>query len=149
MSDPLWLTVDQQRIWRAYLAGVARVNEYLDADLRRFGLSLGEYEVLVCLAEADDERLRMAELADLVRSSRSKLSHTISRMERRNLVRRSSDCDDGRGVFALLTTDGRALLDAAAPHHVAAVRRILVDAVGPEDYAALGRAMEAVASVAD
>ncbi len=149
MTDPLWLSADQQRIWRAYLAGVARVSEYLDADLRQHGLSLGEYEVLVCLSEADGERLRMAELADMVHSSRSKLSHTIARMERRDLVFRTSDCADGRGVYAGLTPEGRALLESAAPDHVAAVRRILVDAVGPRDYSALGRAMEAVAAVAD
>ena len=148
-DDPVWLTTDQQKIWRSWLGAVAKIDRYLDEDLRQHGLDLGEYEILVCLSEAPDRKLRMSELAEAVRQSRSRLTHAVSRMEKRGLVTRTSAPDDRRGVIATLTDEGFELLSAAAPSHVAAVRHILVDAMGPERYAELGRAMDAVLAVED
>lgn len=142
-----WLDHEQQQIWRTYLLGVARINERLDADLRQFGIDLGEYEILVCLEEAEGRKLRMSELADRVHQSRSRLTHTIARMERTGLVERTSCPSDRRGVWAQLTERGFELLKTAAPSHVEAVRRILVEAVRPDDFQALGRAFEAVLAV--
>ena len=65
-AEPRWLTADQQKIWRAYLLGSAQLSERLDADLRQFGIDLPEYEILVCLEEAPERRLRMSELAAAV-----------------------------------------------------------------------------------
>ena len=146
-KEPLWLTSDQQRVWRAYLLGSARLSEKLDADLRQFGLDLGEYEILVTLSEADDRQCRMSDLADAVHQSRSRLTHTITRMEGRGLVERISCPTDRRGVWARLTTKGFALLEEAAPCHVAAVRENFVEAMDEADYAALGRAFAAVLAV--
>lgn len=148
-EEPQWLSVEQQKIWRNWLQAVARIDGYLDTDLRRFGLDLGEYEILVCLSEAEGRRLRMSELADLVHQSRSRLTHAVSRMEKQGLVKRTSAAEDRRGVVCHLTAPGFELLEAAAPSHVAAVRRILVDAMPAEDFLALGRAMDAVLAVAD
>lgn len=148
-SPPRWLTASQQRVWRTFLDGVARLQQELDADLRAFGLDLAEYEVLVRLSEADGYALRMSDLAGAARQSRSRLTHTVSRMEEKGLVTRSPYPGDRRGVVATLTDDGFALLDRAAPVHVAGVRRLLVDAVAPDDYEALGRAMRAVVEVPD
>ena len=139
-----WLTPDQQRVWRTYLLGVARLDEYLDADLRKHGLDLGEYEILVCLEEVEGRQLRMSELADRVHQSRSRLTHTIARMERAGLVERLTCPTDRRGVWAHLTEAGYELLSAAAPGHVAAVRHAFLEAVGEEDFAAIGRAFTAV-----
>ena len=144
-----WLTEEQQQTWRNYLLGVARIDGYLDQDLRRHGLDLGEYEILVCLSEAEGRRLRMSELADLVHQSRSRLTHAVSRREKSGWVVRGSAPEDRRGVVAQLTPDGYALLERAAPSHVSAVRRILVDNVSQEDFAALGRIMRAVLAVAE
>jgi DNA-binding MarR family transcriptional regulator len=144
---PRWLTAEQQRVWRTYLLGSAKLSERLDADLRRFGLDLPEYEILVCLEEADDRRLRMSELADAVHSSRSRLTHTIARMEKSGMVTRSTCPTDRRGVWAELTPTGLQVLQNAAPGHVAAVRRNFVEAMRPEDYEALGRAFAAVLAV--
>ena len=83
MAPPRWLTAEQQRVWRTYLLGSARLSERLDADLRKSGLDLPEYEILVSLEEAPDRRLRMSELAAAVHQSRSRLTHTIARMENR------------------------------------------------------------------
>ncbi|HSN44097.1 MAG TPA: MarR family transcriptional regulator [Propionibacteriaceae bacterium] len=148
--DPVeWLSDEQQSIWRAWLLGVARIDDYLDADLRTRGLDMGEYEILVVLSEAENRSMRMSELADLVHQSRSRLTHTIARMERTGFVVRTAAEDDRRGVIAWLTDDGFALLQGAAPSHVEAVRRIFVDAVRPADFEAIGRAMEAVLAVRD
>lgn len=139
-----WLTDTQQRVWRAYLLGSAVLNERLDAQLREHDLDLAEYEILVTLSEASDRQLRMAELADKVHQSRSRLTHTVTRMEKRGLIERTTCPVDRRGVWANLTDAGRALLDDAAPSHVECVRRNFVDAVDPADYAAIGRAMRAI-----
>jgi DNA-binding MarR family transcriptional regulator len=144
---PRWLNAEQQRIWRTYLLGSARLHERLDADLRGSGLDLPEYEILVVLSESEDRRCRMSDLADAVHSSRSRLTHTIARMERAELVRRVSCPTDRRGVWAQLTDEGMELLRTVAPSHVAAVRRNLVDAVDEDDFEALGRVFGAVLKV--
>ncbi|MGI3782213.1 MAG: MarR family winged helix-turn-helix transcriptional regulator [Janthinobacterium lividum] len=139
-----WLTEDQQRVWRTWLLGSAVLNERLDAQLREHDLDLAEYEILVTLSESADRQLRMAELADAVHQSRSRLTHTVTRMEKRGLIERSTCPVDRRGVWANLTDAGHRLLEDAAPSHVECVRRNFVDAVDPGDYAAVGRAMQAV-----
>ncbi|GAB7005075.1 MarR family transcriptional regulator [Nocardioides sp. AN3] len=139
-----WLDPDQQRSWRALLMGMTLLRDRLDADLRRgFDLSLPEYEVLVRLAE-NDGRMRMAQLADAMAHSRSRITHTISRMERAGLVERRDSPEDGRGVIARMTEDGHALLVRAAPTHVTGVREYLLDLVSQDDFAAVGRVFDAV-----
>lgn len=146
-AEPRWLTADQQRTWRAYLLASARLSDKLDADLRKFGMDLPEYEILVSLEEVPGRRMRMSELADAVHQSRSRLTHTITRMEKLGLVVRTTCPADRRGVWAELTEAGVDLLKTAAPSHVEAVQRNFVEAIGEQDYAALGRAMEAVLNV--
>lgn len=148
-SSPRWLSAEQQRVWRAYLLGSARLSEKLDADLRQFGLDLGEYEILVTLSESPDRQVRMSELAAAVHQSRSRLTHTVSRMEREHLVERLNCPTDRRGVWAHLTEHGLDLLRTAAPSHVEAVRRNFIEAIAPEDYEALGRAFATVVAVTE
>lgn len=142
--QPRWLSAEQQAVWRVYLDGVARIQDALDADLRSHGLDLAEYEILVRLSESDDRSMRMSDLAEATRQSRSRLTHTVTRLERNGHVTRAPAPDDRRGVMASLTDAGYALLERAAPHHVAAVRAVLVDVADPADFAALGRVMGAV-----
>lgn len=146
-DESLWLTQAQQQVWRIYLRGVHQLDDYLDRALRPHGLSLAEYEILVALSEAPRRRLRMSELADGVHQSRSRLTHTITRMEKAGIVDRTACPDDRRGVWAELTEYGMRRLEAAAPAHVWSVRHALVDAVAPADYEALGRVFAAVQAV--
>jgi DNA-binding MarR family transcriptional regulator len=140
-----WLDSEQQRSWRAYLVGTTLLMDRLDRDLReQHDISMPEYEILVRLSETPDRRLRMAVLADSVSHSRSRVTHTVARMEKDGLVTRSACASDGRGVEAVLTKKGLALLEAAAPTHVDGVRRFLVDLAGEEDFSALGRVFNAV-----
>ena len=118
----------------------------LDRELReRHSLSLPEYEILVRLSESPDGRLRMAALADSVSHSRSRVTHTVARMQKADLVSRDTCLSDGRGVEAVLTDHGRAAIEEAAPTHVSAVRRLLVDLVAEDDLEAVGRVFDAVA----
>src|SRR4051795_13586154 len=123
-SDVRWLDAGQQRSWRAFLVGTTLLMERLDRDLREeHRLSLPEYEILVRLSEADGHRLRMAALADSISHSRSRVTHTVTRMETAGLVARAACLSDGRGVEAVLTRQGLETLQEAAPTHVAGVRR--------------------------
>lgn len=144
-DDVPWLSREQQVAWRSFLTGMTLLFDSLDRDLRESsGLSLPEYEILVRLSEAPDRRLRMAVLADSVSHSRSRVTHTIARLERSGLVDRRACESDGRGVNAHLTERGWDTLVAAAPRHVRSVRAALVDQVTPEDLAAVGRVFRAV-----
>ena len=144
--DALWLDAGQQRAWRAYLVGTTLLMDRLDRDLReRHQLSLPEYEILVRLSEADGGRMRMAALADSLSHSRSRVTHTVARMERAGLVTRVACVSDGRGVEARLTDKGFHVLENAAHTHVQGVRDHLVDLAGDDDFAAVGRVFDAVA----
>jgi DNA-binding MarR family transcriptional regulator len=140
-----WLEQDEQHSWRALVLGSTLLFDRLDYDLRRHhGISLVEFEILVRLSERGGQ-MRMAQLADSLAHSRSRVTHTIRRMEKAELVARADSPDDGRGVVAVMTERGRLLLENVAPTHVNGVRDHLVDLATPEDFAALGRVMNAVA----
>jgi DNA-binding MarR family transcriptional regulator len=145
VGDTNWLDAEQQRCWRALVMGMTLLVDRLDDDLRRsFGLSLTEYEILVRLSEAENRRLRMAQLADALAHSRSRVTHTVARLEKAKLVARTTTPEDGRGIVCEMTDKGWELLVRMAPAHVQGVRDHLVDLVSPEDFAALGRVMDAV-----
>lgn len=145
-TEPRWLDTEQQRLWRAYLDGTVRFIEALGRDHEeRSDVSLNEYELLVRLSESPDHTLRMSALADGLARSRSRVTHTVARMEARGLVRRSASSGDRRGVNCAMTSEGYRVLVASAPAHVAAVRRYLADVLTPEQFRALGEAMAAVA----
>ena len=140
-----WLTESQQRSWRAFIIGSTLLFDALDQDLKKaFGIGSSEYEILVRLSESEGRCLRMAALADAMCHSRSRVTHTVQRMEDRGLVRRAASPEDGRGIIASLTDEGYALLEAAAPLHVSGVRNNLVDLCADADFEALGRVMDAV-----
>jgi DNA-binding MarR family transcriptional regulator len=114
--------------------------EALDRDLREhFDIGMGEYEILVHLSEAPDSRVRMADLAHATLASRSKLTHQVSRMEAAGWVSREKCAEDQRGQWAVLTDEGWSLIRRAAPIHVESVRRRLLDVLGDDDFAELGR----------
>lgn len=139
-----WLTEDEQVTWRAFLRATRELDVALDRDLQTVGLSLPEYELISMLSEAPDGQLRMSALADLIVQSRSRVTHTSARLERRGWVRREPAPDDGRGVILRLTPEGRASLDTVAQVHVASVRRHLLDLLTEEQVVSLGEAMLAV-----
>ena len=127
-----WLTDDEQRAWRAYLAASRALFDALDRELQHdAGMPHAYYEILVRLSEATGRTLRMSELAEAAGSSRSRLSHAVARLEEAGWVRRRTCDTDRRGQLAELTDEGFAALAAAAPGHVEGVRRHLFDALTP------------------
>ncbi|MGS2618307.1 MarR family winged helix-turn-helix transcriptional regulator [Micromonospora sp. LZ34] len=138
-----WLDPDEQRTWRAFLTSSRALMETLDRELQRdAGMPHAYYEILVRLSEAPHRRLRMSELAEASGSSRSRLSHAVSRMEAAGWVRREECPTDRRGQIALLTEEGFATLAAAAPGHVEGVRQHLFDALTPAQVDQLRRISE-------
>ena len=143
-AEPQWLSDDEQRAWRAYLRGSRLIEEALDRDLQSHGVQLTEYEIISMLSESPGRRLRMSTLADLVVQSRSRLTHTATRLEKRGWVTRESCLDDKRGVELVLTDAGWQAVQDMAQVHVASVRRAVIDPVPPPLFKALGEAMDAI-----
>jgi DNA-binding MarR family transcriptional regulator len=137
-----WLTADEQRVWRDYLDVSRRMSDRLNRQLLEDSqLTLAEYEILVQLSEHPQRQIRMSELADLAVHSRSRLTHTVRRLEHRGLVRREECLDDRRGILCVLLDEGFATLEVAAPGHVEAVRAAMFDPLDPDDVHALGVVM--------
>lgn len=130
--EPRWLTEQEQRAWRAYLAANRLLNVQLEKGFQQHGLSSSDYEVLVWLSEAPGQRLRMWELAKASVLEKSRLSHQITRMERAGLVRRESCQGDRRGQFAVLTDFGWETIQRVAPYHVEQVRKTFIDRLNPD-----------------
>jgi DNA-binding MarR family transcriptional regulator len=152
-TETRWLSDNEQEAWGTYIRMTKMLMRQLDRDLHPFGLSTNDYEILAELSEAPGNRLRMTELADLTAQSRSRLSHQISRMELRDLVRRVACDGDKRGTFAVITPRGMATMERVAPSHVDSVRRHFIDHIPPADMAVLtatfGPVMERLRQVRD
>jgi DNA-binding MarR family transcriptional regulator len=141
-DDVRWLSAQEQTVWRAFLDVSRLLFEQLGRTLTEgTEISFAEYEVLVHLSEAPERRLRMSELAERSVSSRSRITHTMARMEERGLVRREPCPQDDRGVMGVLTDAGYELLVQAAPAHVAQVRAVMFDPLSTSDVTALGEAL--------
>ena len=115
-----------------------RLTSALDRELRANGLSYPEYVVLAALTEHDPPRLGMSALREVLGWERSRLSHQLTRMERRGLVARSVDPDDARRTTVEVTASGMTVLRAAAPGHVEVVRRLVIDRLSADQLEALG-----------
>ena len=140
-----WLSDDEQRAWRTYLRLSSLLPVVLNRELQQdSGLTLPEYEVLVQLSEAPGHRLRPYQVCEALNWEQSRLSHQLTRMERRGLVCRRECAADGRGAVVELTPAGAEAIGAAAPRHVAAVRRLVFDRLGDEQRAAFEEACAAI-----
>ncbi|MEC3992132.1 MarR family transcriptional regulator [Actinacidiphila sp. DG2A-62] len=137
MTEVRWLDEREQRAWRSLVAMQEGLTEFIDRQLRhRCGLSNADYQVLAHLSEAAGP-LRPYELGRLLRWEKSRLSQHLTRMEKRHLVRRESCAADQRGSVIALTAEGRKLIEAAAPRHVADIREVVIDPLTPDELEAL------------
>ena len=115
------------RAWRGFLHAHATLLRRLDAELEAaHGLPVSSYEVLMNVADAEGERMRMHDIASRVLLSRSGLTRLVDRLEKLGYVRRESCHDDARGAFAVLTPEGRVAIDAARATHLAGVRELFL-----------------------
>ncbi|MGB8022252.1 MAG: MarR family transcriptional regulator [Candidatus Nanopelagicales bacterium] len=141
-----WLTEEEQRYWRGWIAASMLLPDRLSRDLQQLhGLTGTDYQILVELSESPGRRMRMSTLADRTLLSRSRLSHQIDRMAKAGLVQRQECPEDRRGSYAVMTESGWQAIVAAAPDHVESVRRHLLDQLTPEEFEAFGRACIKVA----
>jgi DNA-binding MarR family transcriptional regulator len=137
-TEPRWLDDAEARAWRGYMRMRTLLHAQIVRDLaREAGLSGPDYDVLSNVSEAEGRRARLGDLAARMAWSRSRLSHHITRMEQRGLVTREDCADDGRGAFVVLTDAGWRAIQAAAPGHVASVRRHFIDLLSREQLDAL------------
>jgi DNA-binding MarR family transcriptional regulator len=140
-AEPVWLTPQERESWMAFAGMLLRLPAALDAQLQRdSGISHFEYLVLATLSEATDRTLRMSDLAFIVNGSLSRLSHVVTRLERRGWVRREPCRTDGRYTNAILTPEGLEKILSAAPGHVETVRHLVVDALTEAQLRQLGQA---------
>jgi DNA-binding MarR family transcriptional regulator len=150
VSEPQWLSDEEQKAWRKLAAVFTLLPASLDAQLQHdAALTHFAYFALAMLSEAPDRALRMSELAARSSSSPSRLSHTISRLENRGFVRRTRAAEDGRGQVAQLTDEGMAAMVEMAPGHVQAVRRFVFDALSAEQVSQLDEITTAILGKVD
>lgn len=145
-----WLDDEQLNVWVRLKAVMELLPGALDSQLRReAGLTYFEYYVLAMLSEADGRMLRMNALAARTNATLPRLSHVVRKLAERGLVRRSPDPDDGRATRVTLTEQGWDALSAAAPEHVAAVRRYVFDQLDGAQVRQLGAIADAMLDVLD
>lgn len=141
-----WLDDDEQRAWRRLAAVVLKLPTELERQLQRdAGMSHFEYWVMALLSEAPDHTLRLSHLAGQANASLSRLSHVVTRLEDRGWVRRAPCPEDARATLGVLTDEGLAKVQEAAPGHVDAVRRLVFDQLDADDVADLERVCGAIA----
>jgi DNA-binding MarR family transcriptional regulator len=145
MSEVRWLSAEEERAWRAYRRMRTRLDLQIARDLARDShLSESDYDVLSTLTEQPGRTWRASELAAQLLWSTSRLAHHAGRMERRGLIARGECEEDGRGATLTLTDAGWAALRAAAPAHVASVRRHFIDLLTPSQVQCLGEVADQV-----
>ncbi|MFD4674379.1 MarR family winged helix-turn-helix transcriptional regulator [Lentzea sp. NPDC058450] len=140
-----WLEPEQQRAWRAYVRMQGELNAHLSRQMSvDSDLSMADFTVLVQLTDTPDERVRVLELARSLHWEKSRISHHVARMEKRGLVRRENCRSDGRGSFVVLTDEGRAAIEAAAPSHAETVHKLVFDLLSDSEVVALREISEKI-----
>lgn len=144
MAGPKWLDPDEMKAWRLYITTSVDLMKALEDDVRPFGLTMGDYQLLAMISEAPDRRLRMCDLADQLRLSRSGLTRRMDGVLSNAWVARVQDRGDRRVAYAELTTKGWNLLRKVAPIHLASVRRLMIDHLTRAEVKAFGSAFEKI-----
>ena len=138
-----WLDDHEQHVWRSFLTASSRLETHLARRMQtEADISIVDFQVLVGLSEAPGGRLRAFELGRTLQWEKSRLSHQLTRMERRGLVVREDCGTDRRGAFVVLAPAGREALETAVPPHVDEVRRVVFDRLTPEQVDRLGEACD-------
>ncbi|MFM9037453.1 MAG: MarR family winged helix-turn-helix transcriptional regulator [Actinomycetota bacterium] len=146
MAVPKWLDNDEMRAWRSYITTSVDLMKALEDDVRPFGLTMGDYQLLAIISEAPDRRLRMCDLADQLRLSRSGLTRRMEGVLSNAWVARVQDDTDRRVAHAELTTKGWNLLRKVAPIHLASVRRLMIDRLSRSEIKAIGNAFTKISA---
>jgi DNA-binding MarR family transcriptional regulator len=150
MDEMRWLEAREERAWRSLQFMQMRLEGELARQLAAdSGLSYPDYLVLVALTDRTGGRMRLFELAEELGWEKSRLSHQVARMADRGLVAKEKCDSDRRGAYVVVTRQGRRVIEAAAPGHVAAVRRLFVDRLTADQLDAIGDAAQLVLAALD
>lgn len=139
-----WLTAREMTAWRTYIETYGDLIAAIERDLADHGLTLGDYQVFVYLSEAPEHSMRMCDLADLLQLSPSGLTRRLDGLVKAGHVTREPSTDDRRVMLATLTPSGFAALEAAAPDHVASVRRHIFDHLDSAQTDAMASVFQAI-----
>lgn len=139
-----WLTPPEMAAWRTYIETSGDLLRAIEKGLAPFGLDRGDYQLLAMLSEAPDQRLRMCDLADSLRLTRSGLTRRMDGVLKKKLVTRIQSEEDGRVAYASLTPKGLELLKQAAPEHLESVRRLMIDLLSPAEIKAIATAFSKI-----
>lgn len=140
MASPRWLDHDEMKAWRTYITTSVDLMKALENDVTPYGITMGDYQLLAMISEAPDRRLRLCDLADALRLTRSGLTRRMAGVIDAGLVARVQDDKDRRVAFAELTTKGWNLLKKVAPIHLASVRDLMIDHLSRAEIKAIGSA---------
>ncbi len=145
MAEPRWLDEGERHSWLSFLVMHAKLTTELHRQLRTdSGLSLADFDVLAQLTEAPEGRVRALELGRSLQWEKSRLSHHLTRMQQRGLIRREDCLEDSRGAVVVATDLGRRTIEQAAPGHVKTVRDLVFDQLTKREVETLGRVADKV-----
>ena len=141
-----WLSPQEMAAWRSYIEASTDLMKAIEKDLSQFGLDRGDYQLLAMLSESEDQQMRMCDLADSLRLTRSGLTRRMEGVLKKKLVARIQSTEDGRVAFAQLTPKGFELLKTAAPHHLESVRALMIDLLSPSEIKAFASGFKKISA---
>lgn len=141
-----WLSPQEMEAWLAFIETTGDLMKAIERDLAQYGLDRGDYQLLAILSESEDQQMRMCDLADRLRLTRSGLTRRMEGVLKKKLVTRIQSTEDGRVAFAQLTTKGFELLKTAAPHHLESVRSLMIDQLSTAEIKAFASGFSKIAS---
>ncbi|MEY3700020.1 MAG: hypothetical protein RIT16_380 [Actinomycetota bacterium] len=146
MANAKWLNDAEMRAWLGFVTNASDLLRSIERDLEPFGLDGGDYQLLAMLSDAPEHRMKMCDLAEILRLSRGGLTRRMEGVVSAKFVERVRDETDGRAAFAHLTPKGFAFLKKVAPHHVKSVRGQMIDLLSDSEIKALGTAFAKIGS---
>ena len=144
MTNPNWLNSAEMKAWRGFVNTSSDLLNLIARDLEPFGIDGGDYQLLAMLSEAPDQKLKMCDLAERLRLSRSGLTRRMDGVLKAKYVAQVRDNQDGRVVFAHLTKKGFDFIKKVAPHHLESVRRRMIDLLSVAELKAFGSGFEKI-----
>ena len=144
MTNPNWLDSAEMKAWRGFVSTSSDLLNLIARDLEPFGIDGGDYQLLAMLSEAPDQKLKMCDLAERLRLSRSGLTRRMDGVLKAKYVAQVRDNQDGRVVFAHLTKKGFDFIKKVAPHHLESVRRRMIDLLSVAELKAFGSGFEKI-----
>ena len=144
MTNPNWLNSAEMKAWRGFVSTSSDLLNLIARDLEPFGIDGGDYQLLAMLSEAPDQKLKMCDLAERLRLSRSGLTRRMDGVLKAKYVAQVRDNQDGRVVFAHLTKKGFDFIKKVAPYHLKSVRRRMIDLLSVAELKAFGSGFEKI-----